>query len=229
MATAFPGSADTFATTSPTNLGDDDAQARNHAERHDAMGSAMNAVQAFALGSAFSMWHQPMSVGDYYAPATTLAAAIRAEGYEVGHLFVPQRSCTLDRLAIYVTVAGSTGAVVRLGIRNWNASTGLPGGVLLDAGTVVTETSTAVAEATISQAVVAGTPYFLSATCQGGATTRPTVMTLGTRATPAAESAPSSATNPNPAVTGVTGALAESPSWSVIAYSIPRIWVRAGA
>lgn len=49
MATNYPTSADTFATTSPTNLGDDDAQSRNHAERHDQVGELLNALQTDSL------------------------------------------------------------------------------------------------------------------------------------------------------------------------------------
>ena len=44
--TSFPTSADDFATTSPTNLGDSDSKGRTHSERHDDMEAAMEAVQA---------------------------------------------------------------------------------------------------------------------------------------------------------------------------------------
>lgn len=47
--TAFPGAVDDFATTSPTNLGDDDSKGRTHSERHDDMESAMEAVQTWAV------------------------------------------------------------------------------------------------------------------------------------------------------------------------------------
>ena len=47
----YPTSLDDFATTSPTNLGDDDAKGRKHDERHDDMESAMENVQA-ELGTA---------------------------------------------------------------------------------------------------------------------------------------------------------------------------------
>lgn len=49
--TAFPGAADDFATTSPTNLGDDDSKGRTHSERHDDMESAMEAVQGYVIGA----------------------------------------------------------------------------------------------------------------------------------------------------------------------------------
>lgn len=41
----YPGSLDNFSASSPANLGDDDSTARNHAERHDDLEAAMEAVQ----------------------------------------------------------------------------------------------------------------------------------------------------------------------------------------
>jgi hypothetical protein len=47
--TAFPGSVDDFATTSPTNTGDDDSTGRTHSERHNDTEAAMESVQTHAL------------------------------------------------------------------------------------------------------------------------------------------------------------------------------------
>jgi hypothetical protein len=56
VATNFPGGGvDDFAATSPTNLGDDDAKGRTHAERHNDMESAMEAVQAHVIVHPFLM------------------------------------------------------------------------------------------------------------------------------------------------------------------------------
>ena len=52
-ATSFPGGVDDFATTSPTNLGDDDSKGRTHSERHNDMESAMEAVQAHVHAHPF--------------------------------------------------------------------------------------------------------------------------------------------------------------------------------
>lgn len=41
----YPGSLDVFSANSPSNLSDDDSTNRNHAERHDDMEAAMEAVQ----------------------------------------------------------------------------------------------------------------------------------------------------------------------------------------
>jgi hypothetical protein len=51
MATNYPGSVDDFATTSPTNLADDDSTGRTHSERHNDIESAMEAVQSSLIGS----------------------------------------------------------------------------------------------------------------------------------------------------------------------------------
>lgn len=51
MATNFPASVDDFATTSPTNLADDDSTGRTHSERHNDMESAMEAVQSWVIGA----------------------------------------------------------------------------------------------------------------------------------------------------------------------------------
>jgi hypothetical protein len=74
------------------------------------------------------------------------------------------RAGTLDRIGVRVTVVG-TGSAIRLGI--WEEGTdGLPGALLLDAGTVI-GTSLGAQEKTISQ-VVANKPYWFSWTEQGG-------------------------------------------------------------
>lgn len=49
--TNFPTSVDDFATTSPTNLGDNDSTGRTHSERHDDLEAAMEAVQGWVLGA----------------------------------------------------------------------------------------------------------------------------------------------------------------------------------
>ncbi len=41
----YPSSLDNFAAASPTNLGDNDTTGRNHAERHDDLEAAVEAIQ----------------------------------------------------------------------------------------------------------------------------------------------------------------------------------------
>lgn len=67
---------------------------------------------------------------------------------------------TVDRLAIYVSVASGTGgATARLALYNKHATLWKPGAVLLDAGTVAID-STGLKTITISQALVGGNWYW---------------------------------------------------------------------
>jgi hypothetical protein len=76
--------------------------------------------------------------------------------------------CTLDRIGIWVAVAGSAGAVLRLGLYAYNG--GFPGALLVDAGTV-DGTTVGFKAATISLPVTAGF-YFAGVAQQGAPTTR---------------------------------------------------------
>ena len=69
---------------------------------------------------------------------------------------------TVDRIAVNIQGAGSAGAVVRLGI--YESNNGVPGALVLDAGTVDT-TSTGTKTITISQTLAAGY-YYLAAVGQ---------------------------------------------------------------
>jgi hypothetical protein len=77
-------------------------------------------------------------------------------------------SGTADRIGIEITTSAAS-STVALAIHNHDASTGLPGTVLLDAGTV-DSTSTGFKEITISQALSAGS-YWLSSLSLGGSPT----------------------------------------------------------
>lgn len=79
-------------------------------------------------------------------------------------------SGTLDRLGTTVSGAGSAGAVIRFGIYTGDSG---PTDLLLDAGTATATSAFAHVTVTISQAVTAGTLYWLALAVQGGAVTRP--------------------------------------------------------
>jgi hypothetical protein len=175
----------------------------------------------------------PMIPGaaNYWAPAVTTAAAVMTEAQEMAVLVVPMRTCTVDRIAVYVTVVGTTGAVVRLGIRAFDLTTYLPGALILDAGTVDAVASTGTKQITINQVLQAGVPYVLTATCQGGATTRPTLVNYNGRSGPWPEAAPSALSASGAFVSGVAGALAANPVWNkpTSGQSAFRIWLRASS
>jgi hypothetical protein len=144
--------------------------------------SALAADPAFAgvyglLGGGGVTQQSPMVSGRVYQPITAGAGGLNAvpsEGIETSCFWSPSKSGTIDRLACNVAVAGTSGAVVRLGVRAWDSTTGLPGDVLVDGGTVNAET-TGYKDVTISLAVEADKLYCLTATVQGGAGTRPSL------------------------------------------------------
>lgn len=88
-------------------------------------------------------------------------------------IFIPQ-AVTLTSISINCTTLGGTGSVVRLGIYKDNA--GRPGALLLDAGTVSTNT-TGTKTITISQAVSPGL-YWLAACAQGTPSPNPTAESM---------------------------------------------------
>jgi len=126
--------------------------------------------------------------------------------------FVPamfDRDTTVDRIACEVSgTAGSTGSLHRLGI--WSDSDGAPGTLVLDAGTVATD-STGFKEITISQALSGRTVYWLGAVQQGAPATRASLRGTFWRA-PIMPTSLSFNVFHSWLATGVTGALSSSPS-----------------
>jgi hypothetical protein len=131
---------------------------------------------------------------------------------------------TADRIGIEVTGAGTAATSVhRIGI--WTDANGVPGTLVLDAGTVATD-ATGLKEITISQALAANTLYWLGVAQQGAPGTLATlrsVQTLGTTMTLS-----------NPAfvpvghnASSVTGAFGSNPTISSNnAFGLPRIFLR---
>lgn len=108
-----------------------------------------------------------------FAPtATGSGAALNGNAVECCFPYVAPRSGTIDRIAINCTSVGSAGSVARVGIRSDDGN-GYPSAtVLADAGTAATD-STGVKAYTVSQAVTAGTLYWISVTPQGSPATQP--------------------------------------------------------
>jgi hypothetical protein len=135
-------------------------------------------------------------------------------------------NATIDRIGTEVlTTAGSAGVSVhRLGI--WADNSGVPGTLLVDAGTVATD-STGLKEITISQAVTANTLYWLGIVQQGSP-----AVTAGLRTTFQMTNV-IMVTNPGYGqlgfqLSGVTGALGSNPAVSTSSNGTgnPRIFVR---
>jgi hypothetical protein len=181
-----------------------------------------------------SMFHLPMVTNKYERPQPFGFSATVCElpNTEFALFFVPQRSCTLDRLGLYVSVAGGTGSVVRLGLRNYDQSTNRPGTLIVDGGTVSC-TTTGEKTVTISQAVVAGTPYVLTCTNQGSPTPEPTVSIIsGTTNVTGPWAMGSTTAIGDPTLTSLwatstTGALPSTQTWVLGNSRTPLVWVRA--
>jgi hypothetical protein len=179
------------------------------------------------------MAEQRFLLPGHYYQCTPTAALTTSNSPANGDLrltpfYVPS-ALTLSRLGMEVTTVGDTGSTLRLGIYADNG-TGYPGGLVLDAGTILGDSAT-VQELTISQALAAGL-YWVGAVVQGVTTTKPTLRTLSSHirsdvsmgtATPIAGQVPNCCWVQG----GVTGALpstfstAKSPSATA-----PRMFVK---
>jgi len=173
----------------------------------------------------------PLVAGRWYVAATgTVTTAIPAEATEKATPLYVGRSCTLTGLAVSVTVVGTSGAVVRLGIRADNS--GEPGSVLYDSGGIDAVSSTGVKQVNPALAVTEGQIIWLSATVQGGAGTRPTISVSANVHLAGIGDTSVSTLLANHLgayqATGITGALPSSPSWAGTA-SAHRVAVTAAA
>lgn len=105
----------------------------------------------------------------YVAPSTSTGLSFNAFRCSPWVVHAP---ITITRLFAEHTLA-QTGTSLRLGIYTHSPSTGLPGSLLLDAGTIDTSAAAAVHELTVSQALPPGM-YWVGGACQGSGTS-PTV------------------------------------------------------
>lgn len=175
-----------------------------------------------AIAPSLYMW--PMVSGAYSSTQATTSQASFTEAREfTAALFMPDRDCTITKIACEVgTTAGSSGAVIRLGLRAYNATTNEPGNLIVDAGTV-DATTAGVKEATISQALTKGTPYVITITTQGGAATKPNLIRSLFVWYPYAGNSTSASIVFYK--TGVTGALDNTGSWTAANGTSAKVWV----
>lgn len=112
-----------------------------------------------------------LKTGEYY-PIGMFQSIVANDGTQaINRLLVAPwvvyRTQRYDRIAVYVSTNGTSGSVMRLGIYN-EGSDGLPGTVLLDAGTVAIDTGAASIKAiTIDLTINPG--RYWSASCVQGA------------------------------------------------------------
>ena len=117
----------------------------------------------------------PLVSGTYFATLGGPPATVTMTDQKLlGGLLQAGRDATLVEIGAEVVTAGSSGALLRLGIyqvTDWSAGTAA---LVLDAGTV-DAASTGYKSLTISQAVQRGGDYILAYVSQGAATTQPVV------------------------------------------------------
>lgn len=163
--------------------------------------------------------------GFYYGPQTGRTVNGNGADNLTAVPFWVGESWTFDRIACAVTTAAA-GSTVRLGIYADNGQ-GLPGALVLDAGTVSGEAVAAV-EATISQSLAPGW-YWLAAVNQGG---NPALRGCSSFATMPVGSATAAESTQSQPVTGhlmggVTGALPATFTRSASALAPALVVLRA--
>lgn len=135
--------------------------------------------------------------GRWYVNAGTAATGIPAEGaVHATPLMIPAGE-TLDRVAVEVTIVGTAGAVIRLGVYDDDGDF-FPGTLLTEASSTVDATVLGITEKTLASAITAGAPkvLWLAAVVQGGAGTRPTMRLTSN--------------NPLPGMGGLTSAVLQT-------------------
>lgn len=172
------------------------------------------------------------AVGDYYDVGPQVAGGssfFLTDAQELACLFRIPRAMTIDRLGVFTAVGGSTGSVVRLGLRNFQPSAPrTPGTVIVDGGTVATTTNTTFSTVTVNQALTPGLVWACVAH-QGAPTTAckqtpsiPDVRVVGTNPAAGGPSVPIYGVGQ----TGITGALPGSFTSPGIATAFPYFAMR---
>lgn len=157
---------------------------------------------------------QAMQSGYWYStPASSVGTVIPTNGTMRASKLVVGSPCTLNAICTSVTVAGSTGALVRLGI--YADAGDAPGALLVDAGTV-DGTVVGQTAATISLPVAAEQVLWLAVVTQGAPTTGPTVRNFTAPTALGDTSAATVLDNDLTAAqaTGITGALPTTTTWT---------------
>lgn len=172
--------------------------------------------------------------GKWVAPGHSPSATLLVDGVTGGQVIHVGRSCTIDRLAVNITVAGTSGSVIRLGIYEitYNTIGSLVPTLLYDAGTV---SGLAIATVELALAVplevLAGVNLWLTATGQGTPGTQPTITTAkqGSVGLPAATAAAALGNLGGLQATGNPTALPTSPTIAAVVADAPRVAFRTSA
>jgi hypothetical protein len=129
---------------------------------------------------AAPLFGPPMTTGKWYSAWATAGLSATAAGFSNGRMVaIPiqfGKACTLNGVAIRVTIVGEAGSVCRLGL--YTDADGVPGSLVADWGTVAGD-SVAVPTLTPSTLVSAGW-YWQAIAFQAAPTTRPTISVYQT-------------------------------------------------
>lgn len=165
--------------------------------------------------------------------AARVTNATPNEAWELAQRFVAAKARTSLTVAVKVVTAGTTGAVIRIGLKSEDAN-GLPGAVIAQGTTTSDATTTGIKTVTFTGlALVAGTGYYVSTAIQGAATTRPVMESvngdggdpdIGSDTSANAFSDWSVGYSTNAA--NVTGAMSTLTSWGTIG-TVPRKMISA--
>lgn len=171
-----------------------------------------------------------LKTGHYYVTTTanaTSTSALSSGRLHLAQWYVP-KACTIDRLGAEITTVGTAGSVFRIGIYK-DTGDGMPGDLLLDAGTI-DGTSQTVQTVTVSQALNRGVYWFGGAAQVADCTVCSTPIAYSGFAWSYLTSAPTAAQKVGGYYqTGVTGALPATYTTTPTIASVnaqPRIFFR---
>jgi len=188
---------------------------------------AATARTNLGVPAAAALFGAHLVAGLYYAgPAANAGTTSPANGVCRWGPFLVAKAGTVDRIGVEITVSGSAGALLRLGIYSDDGS-GRPGARVLDAGTIDGTQAAASYDITVSQALTPGL-YWLACAWQGGPTTGATIRTVSTPSVVVAfSSPPANQFSTGYTASAVTGALPD-PAPAVSPNNAPaRVYVRA--
>lgn len=154
----------------PTSLPPSDLQAAGkvHGEGWDEVYALASDMGLPATGGAAYQRPHARVGAYYYVPGASTGEQVPLEGTLYATPFPLPRAMTIDRIGLYISTQGGAGEVIRLGI--YEDSAGLPGTLVLDAGTV-SATTTGLKEVTVSQSLLISKRYWLAYATQGASGT----------------------------------------------------------
>lgn len=141
-------------------------------------------LNAASVGPAY--YRASYLSGQYYFTTSVASASVSPAPADTVRVipWVVTESLTISRLWVEITGVGNAGSTFRIGIWNHDPTAAKPSTLVLDAGSVSTETGTiGVAEITVSQTLSPGI-YWVGGAAQGVSTTAPQLRSVQVSAMP---------------------------------------------